>query len=227
MYRNRLWIAILTVCPLLFLSSVPTVAETTKPSRAQVGWASWYGSSHQGRKTASGERFSVREMTAAHRQLPLGTKVLVKSLQTGHQAEVKITDRGPYGRAPRRIIDLSRAAAEQIGLQPQGVGRVEVVVTELPPPRTGTKGERGYEVQVGAFEAREAAQAVLAQVRARHPAAYVARHQGPRGPYYRVRVGPFGAHAQAQRVASALQQEGHRVFVDEVASRMQPAQPLG
>jgi cell division septation protein DedD len=72
---------------------------------------------------------------------------------------------------------------------------------------------------VGAFKAREQAQSVLAQVQARHPAAYVVHRRGPRGPYYRVRVGPFGERPQALRIASTLEREGHRVFVDEVASR--------
>lgn len=218
MHRNRFWIAILTVCYLVVLPSVPSVAQSPKPGQAQVGWASWYGAAHHGRKTASGERFSMREMTAAHRKLPLGTKVLVKHLETGRQAEVKITDRGPYGKDQRRIIDLSRAAAEHIGIRAQGVGRVEVVVTELPSPRMGSKATKGYVVQVGAFVAREPAQTLLAQVKARYAETYVARRQGPRGPYYRVRVGPFGERAQAQRVASALQREGYGVFVDELAS---------
>jgi peptidoglycan lytic transglycosylase len=227
MHRNRFWIAVLVVGQLLVLLCVHTVADPTQRSRAQVGWASWYGSAHQGRKTASGEPFSTLTMTAAHRQLPLGTKVLVNNLETGQQAEVKITDRGPYGGAPRRIIDLSRAAAEQIGLRAQGVGRVEVAVTELPPPRQGPKAEKGYEVQVGAFKAREQAQTVLAQVQARHPVAYVVHRHGPRGPYYRVRVGPFGERPQAQRIASVLEREGHCVFVDEVASRAGALQLLG
>jgi rare lipoprotein A len=227
MQRNRFWIAVLVVCQLVILSRVQTVADSVPLSRAQVGWASWYGSTQQGRKTASGERFSTRQMTAAHRQLPLGTKVLVDNLETGQQVEVKITDRGPYGGAPRRIIDLSHAAAEQIGLRAHGIGRVEVVVSELPSPRKGSKAERDYEVQVGAFTRRDQAQTALAQVQSRHPTAYVVRRHGPRGPYYRVRVGPFGESTQAQRIASALAQEGHRVFVDEVASRTRSAQPLG
>jgi rare lipoprotein A len=75
------------------------------------GIASYYGKGFHGRKTASGERFSQNEMTAAHRQLPLGTKVIVEHRETGEQVEVKITDRGPYADKQRRIIDLSQAAA--------------------------------------------------------------------------------------------------------------------
>ena len=96
----------------------------------QVGWASWYGKAHHGRKTASGERFSRWQLTAAHRSLPLGTKVKVTNLRTGQDVVVKINDRGPYGESKRRIIDLSEAAAARIGIGPQGVERVRVVVLQ-------------------------------------------------------------------------------------------------
>jgi rare lipoprotein A len=69
-------------------------------------------------------------MTAAHRHLPLGTKVMVENRATGEQVEVKITDRGPYADPKRRIIDLSKAAADSIGLVEPGVGPVQVGITE-------------------------------------------------------------------------------------------------
>jgi len=85
---------------------------------------------HQGRQTASGERFSRGQLTAAHRSLPLGTKVKVTNLRTQQQVVVKITDRGPYGAGKRRIIDLSEAAAKRVGLLAHGTERVEVVVVK-------------------------------------------------------------------------------------------------
>ena len=94
------------------------------------GLASYYGKGFHGRKAADGDRFSQNEMTAAHRKLPLGTKVMVENPDTGEHVEVKITDRGPYADPKRRIIDLSKAAADSIGLVERGVGPVRVVVTE-------------------------------------------------------------------------------------------------
>jgi rare lipoprotein A len=82
------------------------------------------------RKAADGARFSQNEMTAAHRHLPLGTKVMVENRATGEQVEVKITDRGPYADPKRRIIDLSKAAADSIGLVEPGISPVQVVITE-------------------------------------------------------------------------------------------------
>ena len=139
----RTFLMIVGLCGLL-LAPIPNVAhggpahttraktphvKTTSVKTRQVGIASWYGARHQGRKTASGERFSRQRLTAAHRSLPLGTKVQVTNLRTKQQVTVKINDRGPYAGRPR-IIDLSEAAAKRIGLLEHGTERVEVVVVE-------------------------------------------------------------------------------------------------
>ena len=125
----RTLLAVLGLCGLL-LMPLPDVADGGPSSTRQVGLASWYGKHHQGRKTASGERFSRGQLTAAHRSLPLGTKVKVTNLRTRQQVVVKITDRGPYGAGKRRIIDLSEASAKHIGLVPRGVELVRVVVLQ-------------------------------------------------------------------------------------------------
>ena len=93
----------------------------------QEGQASWYGSFHQGRSTASGERFDLRKMTAAHRRLPLGSQVKVTNEQNGREAYFKINDRGPY--VADRIIDISQSGAQKLGFERDGVVpvRVEVV----------------------------------------------------------------------------------------------------
>jgi rare lipoprotein A len=125
----RTLLAVLGLCGLL-LMPLPDVADGGPSKTRQVGLASWYGKHHQGRKTASGERFSRGQLTAAHRSLPLGTKVKVTNLRTKQQVVVKITDREPYGAGKRRIIDLSEAAAKRVGLLEPGTERVEVVVVE-------------------------------------------------------------------------------------------------
>ncbi len=96
-----------------------------------VGKASWYGGKFHGRKTASGERFDKRALTAAHRKLPFGTMVRVTSVNTGRSVTVRINDRGPFGRR-ERIIDLSEAAAESIGMKSAGVVSVKLEVLSLP-----------------------------------------------------------------------------------------------
>jgi rare lipoprotein A len=114
----------------VLLTTVPDVADGGSSQAGQVGWASWYGKPHEGRKTASGERFSRGQLTAAHRSLPLGTKVQVTNLQTGQHVVVRINDRGPHGGGKRRIIDLSEAAAKRVGVLARGSARVQVVVVE-------------------------------------------------------------------------------------------------
>ena len=93
-------------------------------SGQQVGKASWYGPKFHGKKTASGKRFNQHALTAAHRRLPLGTRVKVTNLGNGKSVQVRIDDRGPYQGG--RIIDLSRAAAQRLSMD--GVARVRLEV---------------------------------------------------------------------------------------------------
>jgi len=92
----------------------------------QKGTACWYGNEYHGRKTASGEVFDQWAMTAAHRELPFGTIVRVKNLRNGRAVKVRINDRGPFVRG--RIIDLSRGAAERLGMVQAGIGPVRLEV---------------------------------------------------------------------------------------------------
>ena len=104
-----------------------TVAETTY-TYYQDGYASWYGSAFQNRRTASGEAFDCNKLTAAHNTLPFGTKVRVTALHNGQSVIVTINDRGPH--VNNRIIDLSQAAARQIGLESKGVGLVKLEIVK-------------------------------------------------------------------------------------------------
>lgn len=194
------------------------------PWHSEKGLASHYGKELQGKKTASSERFSPSDMTAAHPKLPLGTKVIVENIETGEKSEVKITDRGPNADPKRRIIDLSKAAANSIGLVEQGVGPVRVTVMEKPAEAQKTSPYEAtfFEVQVGAFEDGEEGQQVLSQLQPWFQEAYLAPRDGPAGEYYRVRIGPFRAKEDAQQIASALKRGGHHVFLDEVPENAIP-----
>lgn len=105
--------------------------ETKKTQRRRGrltlrGRASWYGPGFHGKPTASGEVFDQRLMTAAHKTLPLGSRAKVINLENGNSVEVTINDRGPF--IPGRIIDLSRAAAGELGILESGVTQVRVEV---------------------------------------------------------------------------------------------------
>jgi len=106
--------------------------EPVEPSPGDIGTAisggvaSWYGPGFAGHRTASGEAFNPREYTAAHRTLPFGSRVRVT--MNGRSVVVRINDRGPF--AAGRVIDLSQAAAEEIGLRRAGSGRVELALLD-------------------------------------------------------------------------------------------------
>jgi rare lipoprotein A len=115
--------------------AAPAEAPAEAPPGAedvQVGYATWYGRAFAGRRTASGERFDPRKLTAAHRTLPFGTWVEVRRVDNGETVRVRVTDRGPWGHEDR-IIDLSQAAAAKIGLTRSGMTRVELRVVPAPP----------------------------------------------------------------------------------------------
>lgn len=120
------------------LTRVEGMPEPVRPAAPHVGivtstltgTASWYGPGFHGRRSASGEVFNQNDLTAAHRTLPFGTRVRVTNLRTGQQVIVRINDRGPFSRG--RIIDLSAAAAGQIGLRASGVGQVQIEVLSNP-----------------------------------------------------------------------------------------------
>lgn len=128
----------------LFLFAVIVFPASTE----ETGYASWYGGKFQGRKTANGEIFDTNQLTAAHKTLPFGSIVKVLNLENGKTVTVRINDRGPF--IEGRIIDLSRAAAEEIGMLGTGIAMVKLEIlargasTATGPPGTVT-------VQVGAF----------------------------------------------------------------------------
>jgi rare lipoprotein A len=93
-----------------------------------TGAASWYGGRFNGRRCSDGSRFSEARLTAAHRSLPFGTKVLVKNRKTGDTCVVEVNDRGPF--IDGRVIDVSKAAAKQLNMVSAGIASVECTVLQ-------------------------------------------------------------------------------------------------
>lgn len=112
----------------LSLSLLAAMIGLTPPAFANVGngVASWYGPGFHGRLTANGERFNQHALTAAHRTLPFGTEVRVTNTANGRSVIVRINDRGPFSGS--RVIDLSRAAAEAVGMIQAGVTPVTIEI---------------------------------------------------------------------------------------------------
>lgn len=111
----------------------------TRALAVQSGSGSYYSDAFAGRATASGVAYEPRGFTAAHRNLPLGTVLRVTRLDGGQSVYVRVTDRGPYG--PRgRILDLSRAAAERLGMLRAGVAKIRIEVVEYGPKKPRRRG---------------------------------------------------------------------------------------
>jgi rare lipoprotein A len=187
---------------------------------SQRGVASWYGRKFDGKPTASGERFDMYAMTAAHRTLPLGTLVKVTNLDNGRSAILKINDRGPF--VSGRILDCSYGAAKKLGFAGAGLAHVRIQVvkrgrerpTAMPPPgdliatggRTDTQVLDGsFCVQVGAFHVKSNAARLAGKLQRDFGDAYVIRFRD----FYRVRVGHLSTQEAADDLQNRLRSAGY------------------
>ena len=114
--------------PALVAPQVPQVSRHRPEPRPKQEIASWYGPGLNGRRTTTGERFNQNAMTAASKTLPLGSHVVVTNPENGRSVEVRINDRGPYVRG--RTLDLSKRAAQTLGITKKGVARVVVTPSD-------------------------------------------------------------------------------------------------
>lgn len=169
----------------------------------ETGLASWYGHPYHGRPTASGEIYDMNAFTAAHRTLPFQTWVRVTNLENGRFTTVRINDRGPF--IEGRIIDLSRVAAEAIGLLGPGTALVRLEVVQRPASEPSAPAR--FAVQVGSFLVEENAMRLQAQLVERYGDVFIQSYQAPDGVYYRVRVGRLQALGEALALADDLRRE--------------------
>ena len=171
------------------------------------GLASWYGADFAGLPTASGEIFEPGRVSAAHRALPLGTVVDVTNEKNGRTVRVRINDRGPF--IAGRIVDLSKAAAEEIGSVVDGVVPVTLTVVSLGsgrrtgPARTEAGDETAatsWAVQAGAFASGENAARLKDRLAERYPKAWLEPFDG----LTRVKFGPYASREEADSARDTL-----------------------
>jgi rare lipoprotein A len=175
----------------------------------EVGFASWYGAQHQGRRTASGEVFDMNQLTAAHRTLPFGTRLLVTNRDTSQSTEVRVNDRGPF--VDGRILDVSYGAARQLGAVGAGIFPVKLRVVSLPGTRVDAPaGDAGFTVQVGSFTSRARAEALRDAVGGD---AVVTESTVAGETVYRVRIGSYPDRAQATSIARSLTTRGFQPLI--------------
>ncbi|EAR23308.1 septal ring lytic transglycosylase RlpA family protein [Nitrococcus mobilis] len=194
----------------------------------QHGIASWYGRKFHGRRTSSGELYNMYAMTAAHKRLPIPSRVEVTNLTNGRHAVVRINDRGPFVR--NRIIDLSYAAAKQLDMLNEGIATVEIRALSARPtqaserhpsaapqapaavPVSAIDAQRDavFYVQAGAFTDQANAYRLQGQLETGQftTPIRVEPIQRGRNKYYRVRLGPLRSREAAVRLAQQLADYG-------------------
>jgi rare lipoprotein A len=175
----------------------------------EEGVASWYGGrdGFEGKPTASGEIYDSSLLTAAHRELPLGTVVDVTNLDNDRTVRVRINDRGPF--IFGRVIDLSRAAAEKIGLIGPGTGPVRVTVVTAGIPQAVVSPSGRWAVQVGSFADVLRAERHAERLRGTGRAVFLEPYRG----LSRVKVGPFDGRVEAERALESLEDDGFEGIV--------------
>jgi rare lipoprotein A len=184
-------------------STRPTAVERVERRESEQGIASWYGPGFHGKPTASGEIYDMHALTAAHRTLPLGTMIEVRNLENGRTTIARVNDRGPHRRG--RIVDLSLAGAQALGIEQSGTARVRLTVIEdpdAPPPAR-------YWVQVGAFHEENNAKALLVDLERRYPGTEIRVESG----WFQVRVPSGEKRRQAQAMRRDLEREGFETLL--------------
>lgn len=208
------------------LSQRPSKTARSKPVPAvslgytEEGVASWYGIPYHGRQAADGEIYDMETLVGAHRTLPFNTWLRVTNLANNKSVDLRIIDRGPF--IDGRIIDLSKAAARQIGLLGPGLGRVRLQVIAAP---ADVPSNDFYAVQVGAFSVQANAERVRADYARRYGTAQLAAKHG-NVTLWRVLVGKEQSMAAAQQLAAAVATENRGVFVVRLDETAQPDTPV-
>lgn len=202
---------------------VVTAPPERPPGAATIGTelrgiASWYGYQHHGKRTASGEVFDMRELTAAHRTLPMGTRVMVTNLENGRAVEVRINDRGPF--VDGRVLDLSYGAARLLGAAGAGVVRVSFRIVSLPDvpvdagPPAASAGEQ-FSLQVAAFTSQARAESLRRSLEREGSKPTISESTVGDQRFYRVRLGPYPDRGAADSEAKRLAERGYfSVVVD-------------
>jgi rare lipoprotein A len=183
----------------LTLAAFGQAQERLSAPAPEEGIASWYGASFDGLRSASGEIFDSGQLTAAHRTLPFGTKVRVRRLDSAGSIVVRINDRGPF--VDSRIIDLSYAAAQQLGMTDPGLLRVALEIVEN--AETSYQPQNSFAVRVGAFRDPENARRTRDRMQEKFGTAGTVLVQRT-GEYWCVFVGKAATRAEAETIAAEV-----------------------
>lgn len=204
--------------------------------QTQTGKASFYADNFEGRLTANGEKYRHKNLTAAHKTLPFGTKVRVTNLANQKQVEVVINDRGPY--VEGRILDLSKSAAEQLGFVNQGIaevsllvldagdgkGTVPVTIQDSAPPDekefydldVERKNPGGFGVQLGTYQELVNLIRMADNLKASYKKKVIVQVKNVNGTkYYALILGGFSTRAKADKFRESIRNKYPDAFIAE------------
>ncbi|MEE8378681.1 MAG: septal ring lytic transglycosylase RlpA family protein [Candidatus Aminicenantaceae bacterium] len=205
--RTKLNIFVLALLFLFFSACVRT--KYFPEGNIQNGFASWYGDDFHGKLTSNMEIYNMNDMTAAHKTLPFGTRVIVTNLNNHKTVTVRINDRGPF--VEGRDIDLSYAAAKVLGMIGPGVVPVtiEIIRNLSPPPSPIT-----YSIQIGSFSKKTNAVDLKQKLGNRFGRVYIIEYKTGLQTYFRVRI-KAKTRDGAKKIAARLKQNGYTVIILE------------
>ncbi|MDK2792239.1 MAG: rare lipoprotein [Deferribacteres bacterium] len=179
----------------------------------QYGLASWYGKEEHGKLTATGEKFDMFDLTAAHKTLPLGSMVLVKNLENGKEVVVRINDRGPFVKG--RIIDLSYKGAEELGFAGKGLAKVKIELLSENPDTYVYHGKSinldngNFYIQIGSFKNYEYAN----RAKNNFDSAIIKKVFVKNDYFYRVWVGKFESRKKAEDTLRKISYKYPQAFI--------------
>jgi rare lipoprotein A len=206
-------------CLALFFSScAPPPPGVVQPPDSAYVTASWYGPKFHGRPTASGEKFNMFAMTCAHKLFTFGTRLRVTNVKNNKSVIVTVNDRGPF--ISGRDLDLSYAAAREIGLIKQGVGKVRIQYIGRDNRYVQRIGSFAsvplggpFTIQVGSFKKESNAKRLRKGLKIKYKNVYITTAYLDGQKFYRVRIGTFKDRQRAYLRAKTLAEEGYSIFI--------------
>ena len=205
-----------------FMSSSCASARYETGAKPRYAVASWYGPDFHGRPTASGEIYDMNAFTCAHREYPFGTKLKITYLSTAKTTSCLVNDRGPF--IDGRDIDLSYAAAKDLGLIPAGTGAVRIeymgrdnsYIREV----RDISNTDLVTIQVGSFKDLTNATRLKIALELKYDKIYITEADVKGNRYYRVRVGTFRIRGEALRFANVLTDEGYDTLITNYEEKL-------
>jgi rare lipoprotein A len=199
----------------LFLLSSCGILSYEGHHKNGFGVASWYGPDFHGKPTASGEIYDMNALTCAHREYPFGTKLNVTNVSNNKSVNCTVNDRGPF--VSGRELDLSYAAAKEIGLIGQGTSEVRIEYigrdTSYMKEVRYLSDAGPFTIQVGSFKELSNASRLKLALDLKYTTIYLTEVKVKGSRFYRVRIGKFSIKEEAYKLARTLADEGYSVFI--------------